>query len=352
MSFEPNDMNTIHLGNYEAFFVLYMDNELSEAQVKMVDEFLLAHPDLKTEFEILMSTKLPMEQFSFDKNGLLAGTMKQTLVDEELLLYIDNELADVKKKAVELEIASNKEYQLQHQLLLQTKLDPSEKIEYPDKKELYRRTEKVVLIKLWMRVAAAAVLVAIAGVLYFSNNTSKPLVPTTVAKTEVKPAQKQQTTTTVQQTTVVANPENNKGEIAVINRPQKKEQNQEKKEIELKHEPANEQPPVAVKEPTKNDVEDIARRKIKDIPFDNNQTVALADPDVTVNKVDVTSSLANRINNSSDDDDNKLLASNDHKGSVKGFLRKATRMIEKRTGIDPTNDNGELLIGAVAINLK
>ena len=40
------------------------------------------------------------------------------------------------------------------------------------------------------------------------------------------------------------------------------------------------------------------------------------------------------------------------KGSVKGFLRKATRLIEKRTGFDPTNENGELLLGVVAVKLK
>jgi len=166
MSFEPNDMNTIHLGNYEEFFILYMDNELSEEQVKMVDEFLLAHSDLKAEFEILMSTKLPLEKLSFDKKDLLADNMKQTLVDEELLLYIDDELPADKKKTVELGIASNKDYQLQHQLLLQTKLDSSEKIKYPNKKELYRRTEKRIPIKIWIRVAAAAVIAAIVGLLF------------------------------------------------------------------------------------------------------------------------------------------------------------------------------------------
>lgn len=352
MSFEPNDMNTIHLGNYEEFFVLYMDNELSKEQVKMVDEFLSAHPDLKTEFEILMSTKLPLEEFSLDKNDLLADSMKQTLIHEELLLYIDNELAGDKKKMVELEIASNKEFQLQHQLLQQTKLDPSEKIEYPNKKELYRKTERVVLITMWRRVAAAAVIVAIAGALYFSNNTSKLSVPTAVAKTEVKPAEKQQTATTVQQTPVVANPENNKQEIALINSSLKKERKQEKKEMEIKREPAKEQLPVAVNNQANNTDQDVARRKIKNIPFDNNQTIALADPKVSLNKVGVTSSLTNRINNSSGGEGGEPLASNEHRGSVKGFLRKATRMIEKRTGIDPTNDNGELLIGAVAINLK
>jgi hypothetical protein len=39
-------------------------------------------------------------------------------------------------------------------------------------------------------------------------------------------------------------------------------------------------------------------------------------------------------------------------GSVKGFLRKATRFIERRTGVATTNDDDELLIGAVAIKLK
>ena len=38
-------------------------------------------------------------------------------------------------------------------------------------------------------------------------------------------------------------------------------------------------------------------------------------------------------------------------GSVKGFLRKATRIIERHTGIKTVNDNDELLIGAVALKL-
>ena len=114
MSFESNNMNTIHLGNYEEFFILYMDNELSKEQVKMVDDFLIANPDLRAEFEILVSTKLPLEEFSFNKRDLFAENMNLSAIDEELLLYIDNELPADKKKIVELELASNKDYQLQH----------------------------------------------------------------------------------------------------------------------------------------------------------------------------------------------------------------------------------------------
>ena len=42
---------------------------------------------------------------------------------------------------------------------------------------------------------------------------------------------------------------------------------------------------------------------------------------------------------------------NDKKASLKGFLRKATRFIERRTNIKATNENDELLIGAVALKL-
>lgn len=70
----------------------------------------------------------------------------------------------------------------------------------------------------------------------------------------------------------------------------------------------------------------------------------------TINNSPVTSALHNRTT-MEDALVSSAPASNEHKGSVKGFLRKATRLIEKRTGIDPTSD-GELLIGVVAVQLK
>jgi len=355
MSFEPNDMNTIHLGNYEEFFILYMDNELSEAQVKMVDEFLLANPDLKAEFEMLMSIKLPMEDFSLDKKDLLADNMKQTSVDEDLLLYIDEELPADKKRTVELEIASNKDYQLQHQLLLQTKLNPAEKIEYSNKKELYRRTERVIAMKVWMRVAAAVVIIAVGGLFYFKNSSH----PTAIDNSGNNIAQKKNPV--LQNGTKKIEPANSEAkfsdnsnidQVAVENPSPKNREQQSEKKIELKQEETSEQPLIAKTDvPQTEDV--IQRNRTTDVMFDGGKTMAMVEPKVSINKADVTSSLTNRINNSSGDSEEKFFASNnDRKGSVKGFLRKATRMIEKRTGIDPTNENGELLIGAVAINLK
>lgn len=350
MSFEPNDMNTIHLGNYEEFFILYMDNELSGEQVRMVDEFLVANPDLKAEFEILMSTKLPLEDFSFDKKDLLAENMKLTSVDEELLLYIDNELPADKKKTVELEIASNKDYQLQHQVLLQTKLDPSEKIEYPNKKELYRRTERVIGMKVWMRVAAAVVIVAIGGIIYLQTS------PRTITTDGPTTANVKKNTVQQNGTKKIepANPEIkssdilNNNQVAVTNRSPKDKVQQEAKKIEVKQEETNEQPLIAKIETPQNE-EPIERNRTTDVMFDGDKTIALTDyKDVNTGNVTSLDPDRTTIKWAPENDGEP----SDRKGSIKGFLRKATRMIEKRTGIDPTNENGELLIGAVAINLK
>lgn len=350
MLFEPNDMNRIHLGNYEEFFILYMDNELTEDQVKMVDEFLAAHPDLKAEFEMLASTKLPMEEFSFDKNDLLAENMKLSSVDEELLLYIDNELTADQKKTIEVELASNKDYQLQHQVLLQTKLDPSEKIIYPNKKELYHRTERVVSFKVWMRVAAAVVIIAVGGIVYFINPPSTVLTTgnhdTTASNTY---AQNQAKHNQAENPVTIASANPVKNDVAIHN----ENGTTEGKEIEVvttneRKKTTTEQKLMVVVPPQENIQDPTSERsKVSTVQFDDGNILPPSN-----NNKDAVTSLPPARNNIINPDGPIAQTDNDRKGSVKGFLRKATRMIEKRTGIDPTNGKGDLLIGAVAINLK
>jgi hypothetical protein len=356
MSFEPNDMNTIHAGNYEEFFILYMDNELNEEQVRMVDAFLAANPDLKAEFEILISTKLPVEEFCFDKKDLLAENMKMTSVDEELLLYIDNELPADKKNIVELELASNKDYQFQHQVLLQTKLDPSEEITYPNKKELYRQTERVISFKIWMRVAAAVVIIAIGSWFYFRDSSSVNPIPaqeftannSNQVQPKTSPAKKD-----VDVPQQVA--ENSLANTIADNSSAAKEKKIENVVSEkLREENKASQDVIAFSEPVVTKQEsDFVKTTSIDYNPDTELTRMVStnlNKDFINNTAVTFESSPRTINNpvvSEEPTDN-----NDRKGSIKGFLRKATRMIEKRTGFDPTNENGELLIGAVAINLK
>ena len=360
MSFNTNDINnTINLGNYEEYFVLYMDNELSEGQRKMVDAFLLVNPDLQAELEILMSTKLPAEEFSFDKDALLSGSMKLNVIDEDLLLYIDNELPADKKKIVELELATNKTYQLQHQQVLQTKLDATEVIAYPNKEELYHRKERVIAFKLWMRIAAAVIIMAALGIVYFESNNSSPVVQPSIAETNPS---SQPTTAPVKNgditehaseevanTNVIGKGDNHAVTIAKL-----RTSNNSTKHVT--QEPEN----VIASIDKANDMEQqhSLAKATNAIAMNSSVEVATASFDPSeqiINKSRVTSALdlRNTINATEPAVPQHAVASNnENKGSFKSFLRKATRMIERKTGIDATDGDDELLIGAVAVKLK
>jgi len=353
MSFEANNMNTIHLGNYEEFFILYMDNELSKEQVQMVDDFLLANPDLKAELEMLMSTKLPVEEYGFDKKDLFAENMKLSSIEENLLLYIDNELPAGKKKIIDLELASNKNYKHQHNVLLQTKLDPSEKITYPNKKELYHRTERVISFKMWTRVAAAVVIIAMCGILYFENPPSiKPATEEQTTAGTNNPVQNAGKQNDAANTVVIPSESPVKNDVAAGNENNKKE----RKSVEVVNtKDRTEDAPVEhnllaeiTPEEKNNETVDRPRVNVVQSDFDNKTSTF---PKDNLNAGSVTNLNKDRTTIKGPEEP-LAQTDNDRKGSLKGFLRKATRMIEKRTGIDPTNANGELLIGAVAINLK
>lgn len=345
----------IHLGNYEEFFVLYIDNELSNDQMQMVDDFLAEHPDLQAEFEILAATKLPSEEFTIDKSELLAANMMVNTIDEELLLFMDNELSGDKRKVVELELASNKEYLLQYQLLAKTKLDDREKISYPNKKELYRRTEtKVVGIRIWMRVAVAAILIASLTVLYFNDSSSvQPGTQTVATQTKTQPEK-----TFIPEQKNLSDQENN-NEIATNTADEnklpkavskEKNINEDTDEVKKVEEDAENNYVAQINLPRQTILEPVTINK----PHLTTGHFEIERDNTILNNLAVTPTDSESYNNTNaaTPNNNDVASSNsDNKGSVKGFLRRATRLIEKRTGFDATND-GELLIGVVAVKLK
>ncbi|MCX6317177.1 MAG: hypothetical protein NTW29_07790 [Bacteroidetes bacterium] len=167
--------------NYEEYFILYMDNELSAAGRRMVESFVQNNPHLKEELESLIQYKLePDTQITFDgKEELLRmnGTPMMANPDHEtsLFLYADNELNDQDRAAVESLISTQPAVQKEWERIQQTKLRADESIVFPDKESLYRREEKVRPI-IWWRFAAAAVVLIAAGLITnrIVNTTGKP----------------------------------------------------------------------------------------------------------------------------------------------------------------------------------
>ena len=91
--------------NYQEFFLLYVDNELSAADRSMVEEWVAANPDLQEEWESLLSCRiLPEEELVFrDKQSLLriAGNINESNYTGYFLSYTDDELNDKDRQMVE-----------------------------------------------------------------------------------------------------------------------------------------------------------------------------------------------------------------------------------------------------------
>jgi len=64
----------ISLANYEEYFLLSADNQLSENEIAEVERFILKHPQLQDEFTLLQQTILPLETIKFGGKEILYHT--------------------------------------------------------------------------------------------------------------------------------------------------------------------------------------------------------------------------------------------------------------------------------------
>lgn len=341
----------INLSNYEEFFVLYMDDELKPDERLQVEAFLSDYPHLKTELDLLMATKLPQERFCLDKSSLLAQSMQAADAEENLLLYIDGELPAHKKPEVEAAIAGNVLYSRLHQQLLQTKLDPAENVVFAGKEKLFRTSTSVYNFNGFVRVAAAVVLVASLGILAVGLQKDGSHTPAVAQNDAGAPTQN---TASIRNTEQQDAPKNVMAENSLAAPAEAVVSAKHQQPVVEAHVPAGSavKNMVTLATPVAHRVEKInaplthSALEEVDVAFTPSQQI--------VNNSPVTSVLAERNTmEAAAEDQSTTTTANQQKGSFKGFLRKATRFIERKTGIDPTNgENDELVIGVVAVKLK
>lgn len=370
--------------NYEEYFILYLDNELSSEDRRQVELFVQNNPDLKTELDLLSQSQLvPDTAIVFsNKEELMRSTGSNTGINisnygEWLLLYTDNELSSEQKIAVEKFVATHPAASAELEILQKTKLQP-ETIVFPGKESLYRKEEKVRVIAIhWKRIAvAAALLLAVSSTALLIVVNNKNDKETSVA--EVKPGEKKTAPgNTIDQPANVKKQatENNElanndltGEKDAIDKTDAaiKEKKNERKE---KAAPAKVKQDDAALATTKDE-----KKKTNDLPkpvYNPNINKA-ADQDLIAQvEIPIRESLTNSKEtnqpstvtpNSLRPLDNVIAASSTEsidpiddeqpgkKNKLRGFFRKVTRTFEKTTNIKAT-DEDRLLVGGLAIKL-
>jgi len=388
----------INRHNYEEYFILYLDNELSSEQRRSVEEFTQLHPDLQEELELLQQTKFtPDEQVIFSQKEELLFSGDDSFItisnyEEWLVAYIDNELAPTQRIAVETFAGQHITVQKELELLQQTKLQP-EAILFPDKESLYRKDEKVRPI-VWWRIAAAAVLFIGIGttavVMLTTKNGNETTGTGTVATTnETKQATTPADNTTIpveNNTSAATELADNNSNIIVPNTTEQANQNNKvtasqkvqpyianEKTVVPDNSSVNKKEPevfalIKDDKPTNNLPQPLYNPNVITKP-DNSvdaNTAATASSDIkeapqqNANNSPVTTTPPDTYNKQTDAKanpevtDDVMYASNNNgkKGKLRGFLRKVTRTFEKRTNISATDDDERLLVGGLAIKLK
>ncbi len=170
----------ITISNYEEFFLLYTDGELSASEKQAVEQFVQENPHLAEELGMLQQMRLPADELLFADKALLykhgeAGISLENY-ETQFLSYVDNELDASQKNSVETFVLQHPALQDEFMLLKKTKLEP-ETILFPDKASLYRKEEKErrIIYMRWQRVAVAAALIgviALVWTLFPSDNTT------------------------------------------------------------------------------------------------------------------------------------------------------------------------------------
>jgi len=355
----------IYRHNYEEYFLLYIDNELTVEQMKQVELFVTENPDLEEEFVMLQQSRLiPDDSIVFDDKHLLMKEEHDSFInmnnyEEWLVSYVDNEVSEEQRIAIEKFATSHPQVQQELALFQQTKLQP-ENIFFADKQVLYKRESARIVTMQWWKISVAAILVLAAGIGLFSIFNKKASTGGTIAHTETKKPTKQPPASTADATSSNKNtsvpvdgvqpaPENRNLAAETIARVEKKN-SRERKVISDKK---SNQPQLDVNSPREHVVtpEQITVQSVQT----KSPEIAKVNDDALNEKMNTRKIVDPGVTNQPPETPHVMYASNtdnDENKRFRGFFRKATRIIERNTNVNPTTNDDRVLIGGMAINLK
>jgi hypothetical protein len=362
----------INRNTYEEFFLLYVDNELSQAERRQVEAFIEENPDLRPELDMLHDVVLrPEEPATFNKEVLFRHNFPVTELnyEEYFVLYGDDELTREEKEYVEQFVYRHPQHQAEFELILRSRLQVDSSIVHPDKESLYRyeKKDRPVVYMQWMKIAvAAAILLFVGGAgWYFSTQNQNATLPLANVPTEKVPSTTSQTPATNQPATTSnqeeqlnptiasnkpANPGHDKSvdasnSITAISKKSSKKSNISSPSI-VKQD--RQQEPVF-------ETKEVAVPKVELIAANTEPKAPIIDEALSEEQIRGGSAKTEYVEASFAEDNNVVYVANttvNKKNKLRGVFRKASRIFEKATNIDPTEGDRAVRIAGFEIALK
>lgn len=360
--------------NYEAYFVMYVDDELNATERKAVEQFIQQNPDLEEELVMLQQSVLRAdEDIVFEAKESLFKHIAWDAVNDQnceeyFVLYGDDELTNEEKDKVEQFVYKHPQYQADFELIQQVKLVPDNTLSFPDKAYLYRTEEddaRVIAFPWWRFTAAAIALLTIGSFAWYASThfVANDNIAIVLPKTE--PTEKAQTPTAADNKPV--------SPADVVKVPQQEYDNSTAQPVQVEQavvttthqknisNKSNIQQPIYVKQestpqPSEEDPagenEKSLSARLVAVAVDNSYERPVVKSTViksTINKSIATNAAFVQSEEGTDLTQMAVLTQPINKTPLRGFFRKVSRVVDKVTN---PNDKGGIRIANLAFALK
>jgi hypothetical protein len=169
----------INQHNYEHYFLMYIDNELSGEEMAAVNNFIMQYPNYANKLEALQQLKISPATLIYENKFSLYKLSEQ---DEQCITYLENEMTNEEKASFESEISTDIYLQTTVKQWQATFITPPTTIEIAPnfKNSLFKNSAQIkplwatVTFKRWASVAA--ILLVVIGYKLFNaeNKQEKP----------------------------------------------------------------------------------------------------------------------------------------------------------------------------------
>lgn len=181
----------INQHNYEHYFLMYIDNELSAEEKAAVNDFIMLHPNYANKLETLQQLKISPDTLIYENKFSLYKLSEQ---DEQCITYLENEMTSDEKASFESKLSANTSLQSTAKQWQGAFLTTPTNIEIAPnfKNSLYKKSAQIkplwatVTLRRWASVAA--ILLVVIGVRLFNARNKQEASSFTnnnVGKTEL-----------------------------------------------------------------------------------------------------------------------------------------------------------------------
>lgn len=170
--------------NYEIWFLDYLEGKLDPEHKEMVQQFLMANPDLADGLEPFMPVLTADTLHSYPHKGRLKKALYDgpAMHESTAVAALEGDLTEEELNQVERWIENNPDSRKLMDIPGSTKLQPDLKIQFPDKDRLKRKT---IPMSVWIRIIAVAAILMLAFFIFTPSVTKDGISSLITAESKI-----------------------------------------------------------------------------------------------------------------------------------------------------------------------